>query len=80
MNQSLPDSLVGYVLAIPRSDRWGICHRLQELLIPCQCSADGYLRVEVDSCLSAILVRSVVQQFMAPRQELVDWLESCWQL
>ncbi|MBR8837455.1 MAG: hypothetical protein DSM106950_26450 [Stigonema ocellatum SAG 48.90 = DSM 106950] len=69
-----------YVLQIPVSDRWRIYHRLQELMIKSWCPADGSLRVQVNSCLTAILVRSTVVQFMASRQELIDWLERCWRL
>lgn len=68
------------VLQIPLSDRWRICHRLHELMIPCACPPDGSLRVQVNSLLAAILVRSTVMQCLAPRQELVDWLEHCWSL
>ncbi|QLE54498.1 Asr1405/Asl0597 family protein [Nostoc sp. TCL26-01] len=66
------------VLQIPLCDRWQIYHRLQELTIPCSCTTDGSLRVEVNSCVAAILVRSTVMQFLASRQELIDWLERCW--
>lgn len=66
------------VLQIPLSDRWRIYHRLQELMIPCSCPPDGSLRVQVNSLLAAILIRSTVMQFLSPRQELVTWLERCW--
>ncbi|BAT52791.1 hypothetical protein NOS3756_17320 [Nostoc sp. NIES-3756] len=66
------------VLQIPLCDRWQIYHRLQELMIPCSCHADGSLRVQVNSWLTAILVRSTVMQFLGSRQELIDWLERCW--
>jgi hypothetical protein len=72
------DMLGDIVLQIPLCDRWQIYHRLQELMIPCSCPPDGSLRVQVNSCLTAILVRSTVMQFLAPRQELLDWLERCW--
>ncbi|MBE9007369.1 hypothetical protein IQ259_20420 [Fortiea sp. LEGE XX443] len=68
------------VLQIPLSDRWRIYHRLQELMIPCSCPPDGSLRVQVNSLLAAILVRSTVMQCLAPRQELLNWLEHCWYL
>ncbi|MBE9205809.1 hypothetical protein IQ244_04635 [Nostoc sp. LEGE 06077] len=68
------------VLQIPLSDRWRIYHRLQELTIPCACHPDGSLRVQVNSLLAAILVRSTVMQCLAPRQELLNWLEHCWYL
>lgn len=66
------------VLQIPLCDRWQIYHRLQELMIPASCPPDGSLHVQVNSLLAAILVRSTVMQFLASRQELVEWLERCW--
>ncbi len=67
-----------HVVSVPRGDRWRIYHRLQELMIPCWCLPDGSLRVEVKHSIAAILLRSVVQQFIAPRIEMVNWLERCW--
>lgn len=69
---------VGQIVNVSRIDRWVIYHRLQELMIPCWCPADGSLRVEVNNSIAAILLRSTVQQFVASRQELVEWLERCW--
>ncbi|MCX7592206.1 MAG: hypothetical protein N2235_00310 [Fischerella sp.] len=69
-----------YIVQIPLSDRWQVYHRLQELMIPCSCLPDGSLRVQINSGLAAILVHSTVRQFMASRQELIDWLEKCWQI
>jgi hypothetical protein len=67
------------VISVPRIDRWRVYHRLQELKIPCWCLPDGSLRVEVQTGVGALLLRSVVQQFIAPRQEMVNWLERCWE-
>ncbi|MBW4612953.1 MAG: hypothetical protein KME21_06650 [Desmonostoc vinosum HA7617-LM4] len=75
----LPPCSSDQVLQIPLSDRWRIYHRLQELMIPCSCHPDGSLRVQVNSLLTAILIRSTVMQFLASRHELVNWLERCWQ-
>jgi hypothetical protein len=72
------DAFGDQVLQIPLSDRWRIYHRLQELMIPCSCPPDGSLRVQVNSLLAAILIRSTVMQFLASRHELLDWLERCW--
>jgi hypothetical protein len=69
---------VTHVVSVSRIDRWQIYHRLQELMIPCWCLEDGSLRVEVQNGISALLLRSVVQQFVASRQEMVNWLERCW--
>jgi hypothetical protein len=68
-----------YAVLVPRSDRWWIYHRLQELMIPCWCLPDGSLQVEVSNGLTVILLHSVVQQSIAPRHQLVDWLNRCWQ-
>lgn len=73
---SPPDS--AQVVTVSRCDRWSIYYRLQELTIPCSCPADGSLRVEVEGAIAALLVRSTVQQYTAPRRELVSWLERCW--
>ena len=82
-----PDALVSQVVKISRgdseallqADRWIVYRRLQELMIPCWCPEDGSLWVEVNHGLAAILLRSTVQQLFASRQELVDWLERCWE-
>ncbi|WP_239033138.1 Asr1405/Asl0597 family protein [Leptothermofonsia sichuanensis] len=67
-----------HVVSVPRIDRWRIYYRLQELMIPCWCLPDGSLRVKVQSGMGVLLLRSVVQQFVASRQEMVNWLERCW--
>lgn len=72
------DFLSEQVLQIPLCDRWCICQRLQELMIPCCCHPDGSLRVKVNNLLEALLIRSTVMQCLASRHELVDWLERCW--
>lgn len=55
-----------------------IYERLQELMVPCWSTKDGSVWVEVDNGTTAMLVRSTVQQFVASRQDLVNWLERCW--
>ncbi|MEH2461724.1 Asr1405/Asl0597 family protein [Nostoc sp.] len=72
------NTLGDQVLQIPLSDRWRIYHRLQELKIKSYCPADGSLRVQVNNLLEAILIRSIVMQFLASRHELLEWLERCW--
>lgn len=71
--------LASQIVEISRPNRWQVYHRLQELMISCWCPNDGSLRVEVNNSIEAILVRSVVQQFIASRGELIDWLECCLQ-
>ncbi|NES71590.1 MAG: hypothetical protein F6K24_43515, partial [Okeania sp. SIO2D1] len=71
-------TFVTQVARIPRSDRWSVYRRLQELNIACWCPEDGTLWIEIDHCLDAILLRSAIQQFSSSRSELTDWLERCW--
>jgi hypothetical protein len=63
---------------VSRVDRWPIYRRLQELKIPCWCSEDGSLWVQIHDVPSALLLRSTVQQVVASRSELINWLEQCW--
>ena len=76
---SHPDALISQVEKISRYDRWLVHHRLQELMIPCWCPEDGSLWVEIEHSLQAILLRSTVYQAIASRQELIDWLQRCWE-
>ncbi len=71
-------TLGDYILQIPLSVRWQIYYRLQELMIPCFCLSDGSLRVQVNNSLTLILIHSILKQFLASRQELINWLERCW--
>jgi hypothetical protein len=79
MDQSSISSPTQQVVTIPRGDRWQVYQRLQELEIPCSCSGDGYLQVEVNTPAAALQLWSVVQQLQAPRRELIFWLRRCWQ-
>ena len=74
----LPQTFVYPVAKIHRGERWSVSRRLQELNISCWCPEDGMLWVEIDNGLEAILLRSIVQQFVSHRSELIDWLERCW--
>ncbi len=79
MNPSRLQSSFVQVSNISRCDRWQAHQRLQDLDISCQCSTTGQLEVEINGLVTALQVRSVVQQFTASRPELIDWLERCWQ-
>lgn len=78
MPQSGLETLVGQILTISRCDRWQAHQRLQELEIRCWCTEDGSLSVEIPTLLTAMQVRSVIQQLTASRQELIAWLDRCW--
>lgn len=80
LQPSSSDALHTQIIQIPQGDRWRIYHRLQELMINCWCPKDGSLRVQINSCLQAILVRSTVMQHIANRPQLIDWLERCWEI
>ncbi len=75
---SLADTTADYIVQVDRSDRWLVYHRLQELGIDCQCSADGRLSARLASAHDAIQIWSVVQQLTQPRRWQLDWLERCW--
>jgi hypothetical protein len=75
MESAQPHFPAGQIIAISRSDRWQICHRLQELNIPCHCLHDGSLYAELNSPLAAIQLWSVVFHSTSSRQQLVNWLE-----
>jgi hypothetical protein len=66
------------LISVNRSDRWQVHQRLAELEIASSCLKDGSFAVELHSPLALIQLRSVLLQFTAPRQQLVDWLERCW--
>jgi hypothetical protein len=78
--QLSPSGAVISPVTVLQGDRWIVYHRLQELMIPCWCPEDGLLWVEIKHSNHAILLRSVIQQFMASRPQLVDWLERCWEM
>lgn len=66
------------VIDIPQQDRWQICYRLRDLKIDCDCPEDGSLRVLANCARDVLLIYSAVRPFIAPRRELLDWLERCW--
>ncbi|QNP28564.1 Asr1405/Asl0597 family protein [Cylindrospermopsis curvispora] len=65
-------------LEVPLSDRSEILDRLQELMIACNFELDGSLRVQVNSIREAVIVQNTILQFLGSREELVEWLETCW--
>ncbi|HAC62990.1 MAG TPA: hypothetical protein DCF68_05495, partial [Cyanothece sp. UBA12306] len=65
-------------VSVPWGDRWTVYHRLQELEIPCHCCTNEPLRVELSTPIAVIQLQSVVKQCLASREELLQWLEYCW--
>ncbi|WP_299413340.1 Asr1405/Asl0597 family protein [Acaryochloris sp. IP29b_bin.148] len=74
--QSTAESLI---VKVSPGDRRQVQRRLRELSLNAWCSADGQLRVEINNDVEAAQVHSVLQQFVATRAELVEWLEQCWE-
>ena len=66
------------VLDVPKTVRWQIRRRLDELSIDAVCQKDGSLVVEVDNGIAIAQVHSVVRQVTGSRPTLADWLERCW--
>lgn len=64
---------------VNQADRWQVYQRLQELDIACECYINQPLKVDIHSPTAAIQLQSVIKQFTADRQSLVEWLECCWQ-
>ncbi|MGR3273644.1 Asr1405/Asl0597 family protein [Acaryochloris marina NIES-2412] len=73
--QSTVESLI---LRVCPGDRRQVLRRLLELSVNAWCSSDGSLQVEINNDVEAAQIYSVLQQFVASRAELVDWLEQCW--
>ena len=66
------------VVDVPWGERWMLYQRLQELGIICDCYADNPLVVELSTPVAAVQMWSVLKQMSSSRQELIDWLNSCW--
>ena len=64
---------------VSNADRWKVYYRLQELHVACQCRSYQPLWVKLHNAKDAIHLWSVVKQNTASRQELIQWLEQCWQ-
>jgi hypothetical protein len=80
MNSNNWQSETQQTISVNWGDRWQVYHRLQALEIPCQCATNKPLKIQLDSTKTAIQLWSVTRQFTASRDELVQWLECCWQM
>ena len=58
--------------------RWEIYQRLQELEIPCSCSTNQPLTVEVNDPIALVQIWSVIRHCSASRQEMILVLQQCW--
>lgn len=60
--------------------KWDVYHRLKALEIDCHCQTNQPLTIDLNTTQTAIQLWSVVKHSSASRQELIDWLNRCWQL
>jgi hypothetical protein len=80
MKSSSSSQPIIHPVDINNTGRWDIYHRLQELDIPCSCSTNQPLQVELDNPSAIAQLCSVVKQSTASRSELIDWLDDCWRI
>ena len=66
------------VLTVKWACRWDIFRRLKALEIDCQCSTNEPLLVNLHSPTTLVQIWSVIRQTSADRQQLIDWLDNCW--
>lgn len=66
------------VLSVKWAYRWDIFRRLKALEIDCKCSTNEPLLVDLHSPTTLVQIWSVIRQSSAERQQLIDWLDSCW--
>ncbi|MTJ09244.1 MULTISPECIES: Asr1405/Asl0597 family protein [unclassified Anabaena] len=78
MKSSSSETNRKHVIDINWADRWQVYQRLRELDIPCLCSMNQPLTVEITNPTAAIQLWSVIQQLTASRQNLIKNLEGCW--
>ena len=80
MKSTFSDLPLVHPVSIKNTERWSIYHRLQELEIPCQCSTNRPLEVELDYPTAIAQLCCVVRRSTASRSELIDWLDRCWSI
>ena len=67
------------IVEVSWADRWQVYQRLQELDIPCSCATEQPLMVHIANVTAAVQLWSVSRQLTQSRQDLLCWLEYCWQ-
>ena len=74
------ERLIIHSVSIETTERWSIYHRLLELDIPCACSTNKPLQVQLDNPSAIAQLCSVVRHTTASRSELIHHLNCCWQI
>ncbi|MEY2913777.1 MAG: hypothetical protein RLZZ184_3086 [Cyanobacteriota bacterium] len=80
MKSSSSETDKKHVIDIDWADRWQVYQRLQELDIICICETNQPLIVEINNPTAAIQLWSVIQQFSASRQDLIENIENSWRI
>lgn len=80
MKSSSSETDKKHVIDIDWADRWLVYQRLQELDIICICETNQPLMVEINNPTAAIQLWSVIQQFSASRQDLIENIENSWRI
>lgn len=80
MKSSLSFQPIIHSVEIENTERWSLYRRLQELEIPCRCSTNQPLQVELNNPSAIAQLCFVTKQCTASRSELIDWLDSCWRI
>lgn len=80
MNLTNAEAKISQIVRVSQMDRWLVYQRLQQLEIPCQCFSNKPLQVEISNTKEAIQLWSAVKQITSSRSELIDWIDSCWQI
>ncbi|MGK7894278.1 MAG: Asr1405/Asl0597 family protein [Xenococcus sp. (in: cyanobacteria)] len=68
------------IVTIEWSRRWQVYHRLKALEIECYCRMNEPLKVIPNSPQQLIQLWSIVKEVTNTKQELVEWLNQCWQI
>jgi hypothetical protein len=80
MKPNPPIGAIVHSVNIKNTERWSVYHRLQELEIPCKCSTNQPLQVELNNPNAIAQLCYVVKQSTASRSELIGWLNQCWKV
>ncbi|AFZ49639.1 Asr1405/Asl0597 family protein [Dactylococcopsis salina] len=74
------ESAIKTEINVKQLERWQVYQRLIELQVPCRCSCNQPLEVELKTPLQVWQFWSVVRRVSASRDSLIAGLERCWQL
>lgn len=80
MKPSTPPQPIIHLVDVKNTERWSVYYRLQELEIPCHCFTNQPLQVELNSPNAIAQLSSVVKQLTSSRQELIGYLNQCWEM